>query len=536
MASNDQQDSVSKEKDGSALARYALCLFSSLYTFAFVGALFGWGPMQRMLEGSGAFSYMCPSSSTVACSVQSQTIVNIGFMAVTFSIVTPLIGHAIDHYGAATVAYGMSTCGIVGSGLIVVAAATQTSWLYWICFALLALTTFSGSLLSVQVGLFFHGHTQVRVIMWLNALFDAGSVTYLLLWMIEGYLGANFAVVALVYFGVAILLFVPASYFWTITVPQDLQQHEHFAPGETESFHTADGVHPDTADEVARSETTAQSLQESLRLFMESKMDPSILKDVVDSRRGSLRPPGGSVAISSSVPLKVIYGAIPETDDSGERDNGEDVLVAERSAKEQLFSGPFISLTVFFAISMISCTWSLMTAADFLASLGDDGTYLKIFTLMQPASILCLPLVDAIVRFFGFGAAFQAVNSINFIYIFIKCTSTNLNVQIVTFFAVAAVRCFLYATTYSFLPSLLSADVVGRGTGLISFVGGIASFMNIPLNSLASSGDFLTPNLIYLVAVIPCTIAAYQVQGTIRRENEIKNARLRGAAVRVSLM
>jgi hypothetical protein len=226
-----------------------------------------------------------------------------------------------------------------------------------------------------------------------------------------------------------------------------------------------------------------------------------------------------------------MYGSIPENPLEGDNSN---VLLAERSAKEQLLSAPFISLTAFFAISMISCTWSLMSAADFLATLGDDGTYLKIFTLMQPASILFLPLVDVIVRHYGFGAAFQAVNLINFVYIFIKCTSTNLHLQVITFIMVAAVRCFLYATTYSYLPSFLSSDVVGRGTGLMSFVGGLASFLNIPLNCLAESGDFFTPNLTYLLAVIPCTLAARYVEQTIQRENGIKEARQKGTAVPVS--
>ena len=521
MANNQKCSHLSVVNDRTGFARSALCVYASLYTFAFVGALFGWGPMQRMLEGSSAFAYKCPT--TGVCTSQSQTIVNLGFLASTFSIVTPLIGHAIDHFGAAAVSYGMSLSGMLGSGLIVVAASSQINWLYWVCFALLALTTFSGSLLSVQVGLYFQGHTQVRIIMWLNALFDAGSVSYLFLWMIQEYFRVSFVTVASIYFILAVLLFVPASYCWTVAVPEE----QHFILEETESFHSAD-EHP----EVDRSETTT-SASDSLRLFMESKMDPSLLHEVVDSRRGSLRAASvGSNRASTGIPLHVIYGSIPENQSEGEND----ILLAERSAKEQFLSAPFISLTMFFAISMVSCSWSLMTAADFLASLGDDGTYLKIFTLMQPASVLFLPLVDAIVRYCGFGTAFQAVNLINFVYILIKCTSNNLRLQVVTFIMVAAVRCFLYATTFSFFPSLISADVVGRGTAIICFVGGLASFLNIPLNGLAESGNFFTPNLVYLVAVLPCTLAARYVQRTIQRENEIKEARKKDAAVRVSIL
>jgi hypothetical protein len=263
---------------------------------------------------------------------------------------------------------------------------------------------------------------------------------------------------------------------------------------------------------------------DSLRLFMESKMDYTLLTEVVSSRRGSL---GSSIRSSaaSRLPPAYIYGSIREEHESFMDDDGEYLLLADKSAKEQLLSTPFIMLNLFFSLSMISCNWSLITAADFLASLGDDGRYLKIFTLCQPASILALPLVDWIVNHHGFGAAFQAVNLINFVYILIKCTSTNLHLHVVTFLMVAAVRCFLYATTFSFLPSLLSADVVGRGTGVLAMVGGLASFLNIPLNGLASGGDFLTPNLIYLFAVFPCAFAARSVKRTIDRESEIKASR-----------
>lgn len=477
--------------------------------------------MQRMLEQAGAFSYMCSPSTDDGCPSQAQAIVTIGFLATTFSIVTPLVGQAVDSYGAPTVSYGMSAAGILGSLLLVVAAATDTSWLYWLSFALLALTTFTGSLLSVQVGIFFQGHTQVRVIMWLNALFDAGSVSYLFLWIIQDYFAMSFVTVAFIYFVLAVVLFVPSAYYWTIATPEQ----DHFVPEE------ADRVlqHREDNEEGDKSETTS-SVTESLRFFQESKMDYTMLKEVVDSRRGSLRESMRSSG-ASKLPSAVIYGSIQEEGDTNEEAY---VLLAERSARDQLLSTPYILLVFFFSVSQISCNWSLITAADFLASLGDDGTYLKLFTLAQPASILALPLVDVIIRVYGFGAAFQCVNLINFAYILIKCTSTNLHLQTVTFFMVAAVRCFLYATTFSFLPSLLSADVVGRGTGFLYMVGGLACFLNIPLNSLAARGGFFLPNVFYLISVLPCTLAVWYVQKTIARENESKEARKNGAAVRVS--
>ena len=550
--SDDEKDTTTTSSSSTTLfsSRHALAVFASLYTFVFVGAPFGWGPMQRLLESSGAFSYLCDDSppteegsgsssdgdgdddeASYSCPQQSQTIINIGFMAICLSIVTPIIGHAIDDFGAPAVSYFMGICGLMGSGLLVLAAAAlhHMDWLYLVCFALLGLTTFAGSLLSVQVGLFFMGRMQVRIIMWLNALFDAGSVSYLFLWLIQEAFDLSFVSVAAIYFLLAVLLFVPACYFWTVAEPE--MEGEPFKKSvETNPLLIAQRE----SDEAAAHSETTGSVTESLRLFMESKMDYTLLTEVVSSRRGTLGA-GFREAdpTATHLPPAYIYGSIREEHESFMDDEGKYVLLSEKTATEQLLSTPFIILNFFFSVSQISCNWSLITAADFLASLGDDGTYLKIFTLMQPASILALPLVDWTVNRYGFGAAFQAVNLINFVYIFIKCTSTNLALHVLTFFMVAAVRCFLYATAFSFLPLLLSADVVGRGTGFLYMIGGLASFLNIPLNFLASSGDFLIPNLIYLVAVFPCAYATWYIQLTIDKEAEIKESRENGGIVKV---
>lgn len=479
--------------------RYALLTLASLYTFFFVGAPFGWGPMQRMLELAGAFAYLCDEDSDAdSCAEQSQTLINIGFMTSTLSVVTPLLGTAIDRYGAPTVAYFMCGCGLLGSGLLVVVSALHTSassWMYWIAFGLLGLETFTGSLLSVQVGLLFRDVTQIRIIMWLNSLFDAGSVSYLLLWTVQESLDWTFVQVAGLYFGIGLTLYIPAVYYWTISAKEDDPNSQSAVKNsEWERLHQQEA-----ADDG--SEESTLSVSQSLRFYQQSHVVMSMQYSIV----------------SRNPFPDTIYGSINE-----DIEDENHVLVADRKPMEQLLSMPYIMLVFFFAVSQISCNWSLITAADFLASLGDNGLYLKIFTLMQPASVLSLPLVDSVVQRYGFGAAFQAVNGINFIYILIKCTSTSLHWQVITFLCVAVVRCFLYACVFSFLPQLLSPDVVGRGTGFLAMVGGLASVANIALSSLTKLNGFFIPNVIYLCAVFPCTGAAWYVNRVIHLEGKIK--------------
>lgn len=449
-----------------ASSRYGLLFFATLYTFFFVGALFGWGPMQRLLEGSGAFHSKCndndvdvdvdvdttsTSTTTTTCPAQSTTIININFIAVCTNTMTPLIGQAIDHYRAPTVAtYFMAPCALIGSGLMVVAAFLQFDALYYVAFCLLGLATFTGSLLSVQVGLYFSGTMQVRVIMFLNALFDAGSVTYLLLWGLESFFGFNFFQVTVVYFCLALCQYSGAVYFWNVATPEkDMQGLD-----ESQAF--------------LQAKEHDETVMESLRDYQAAHMDNSReIQHMLMSYR--------SERTASPKPLATVYGSTEYDNGDKTTEPSEHVLLADRPPREQLLSTPFCMMTLFFSINMISTNWALTTAADFLASLGDTGKYLSLFTLLQPASILALPVVDATVQYGGFGAAFQMVNLLTFIYISIKLTVEDLNWQTIHFVLVAVVRCYLFAVSFSFLPRLLGPQVVGKATGIMYMVGGVST-------------------------------------------------------------
>jgi hypothetical protein len=533
-------------------ARIGLCIFATLYTFFFVGALFGWGPMQRMLESAGAFDYQCTDDNQDQdeyfkhCAKQSNTIIQINFVATATNTLTPFMGQAIDRWGAPAVAtYFMSPCAILGSGVVAYTAFRSynagTDLLYFVGFSLLGLATFSGSLLNVQVGLYFGGTLQVRVIMFLNALFDAGSVTYLLLWYIlESYEEVSFATICLSYFFLALFCYIGAIFFWNTATPlefladevvslsidnneqtplleivpgQQQQQHQENEDGPTgSSYETSMNVHL---------MHKRQQVRESLREFQAAHMENSEeIRSTLLSYRSSFAGEGRGLTTEVGSTLEI------NDKDTDNKPDTDYILIADRSPKDQILSLPYIMLTLFFSINMVSCNWTLATAADFLASLGDDdGTYLRLFTIFQPASILALPLVDATVHKFGFGTAFQCVNALTFIYILIKLTSDNLNMQVVTFAMVAVIRCYLYAVTFSFLPRLLSADAVGKGTGLLYMVGGVASFVNIPLNNMVLKTGFFPPNLLYCILTIPTTLMALVVQMTIRKEEKAIKAK-----------
>ena len=283
--------------------RYGLLLFATLYTFFFVGALFGWGPMQRLLEGSGAFHSKCTSTAPtdesnqddLTCPAQSTTIINVNFIAICTNTLTPLIGQAIDHYRAPTVAtWFMAPCAVTGSALLVVAATYHLDALYYAAFMLLGLATFTGSLLSVQVGLYFGGTFQVRVIMFLNALFDAGSVTYLLLWGLESLFGLDFVHVTIVYFCLAVCQYGGAIYFWNVATPESVVVN---GDGTDESH----ALILNGNDNKNMRQKHAETVMESLREFQAAHMDNKHEIQAMLTSYRTERATGGRPSVARSV-------------------------------------------------------------------------------------------------------------------------------------------------------------------------------------------------------------------------------------------
>lgn len=482
--------------EGSA-ARLGLLAMATCYTFLFVGAIFGWGPMEVMLEEAGAFASQCAPDEPLPCAKQTETIINIGMVAICTNVATPFAGFAIDKFTGPNVAtYYMSPMAIGGSALVSYAAFNigKYDYLFWVGFSMLGLATFCGSLLSVQVGLYFSGQTSTRIIMFLNALFDAGSVTYLFLLYGITLAGMSLGQVTFIYFIVACVCYGLGIVFWNTAKP------------ESETGFSLDDQGLDEEEKLLiQKETIAVS--ESLREYAAGHgANGKELAKTLTSYRESLRP--------SSRP-ETKYGSI----ESGGADSGY-VMICDRSPKDQLLSAPFINLVLFFSFNMLSCNWTLTTAAAFLNDLGDNGLYLSIFTMAQPASVLAVPLVDMIVGKYGFGGAFFSTNCFAAATLLIKLFFTNLNIVVLHGVFVAVMRCFLYAGTFSYLPNLLGPSTVGSGAGILSAFGGFLSFLNIPLNTLSAKYGFGPINVFYLAVCVPTFIMGNIVAQTVKKENK----------------
>jgi hypothetical protein len=203
------------------------------------------------------------------------------------------------------------------------------------------------------------------------------------------------------------------------------------------------------------------------------------------------------------------------------------IPVAQREGRAQLTATPTLLVYLFFALQAGICNWTLFTERVFLASLGDDDTgnmYLMIFTLLTPVSILGVPVVDWVILHFGWTAAFQTTNLLAASFLVIMLASDNLNVQIIHFVIFSFYRTFLFGVSFSFLPTLISGDMVGKGVGFMNFSAGIVSLCLIPLSSLATKNEsYDIPNLIFLSLVVPAAVTIQILGRYIRLEKVAKD-------------
>jgi hypothetical protein len=338
------------------------------------------------------------------CPAQTNALLNVGFLGIMTQVTSPLLGWIADHYGAPALVNIMAVTCWIGLSLMLVAAETGLDRLFYVAFSCLGLTTMMGVVLMVQTGLYFTGRTRRRVISALNALFDAGSITYLGLWGIGEGTGASLGTITGGYLVLAVIAFGGGAYFWNFAIPdKDLEE-------EGDMTKKAMMGHYDTTGHNERESGAVKGPSQS-RLETDLGDPPA----PADHDAASPKPE----STKDTKPREDITTSDDLDDDKPKRY----IRIAERSSRQQLTSEAYILLVVFFSLHNCGGQWNLSTQRDFLASLGDDDAgnkYLTIFTLLMPASVVGLPFVDAVVTYFGFIGGLQVVNLLGLAYTIIK--------------------------------------------------------------------------------------------------------------------
>jgi hypothetical protein len=196
--------------------RMGLVVFSALYTVFYSGALFGWGPMQLMLEDDGAFGAKCSTNEEeYPCGQQTILLSQVFFVATLMSLFSPLLGYLSDSIGALFLMQLLTLFTLLGIAIVMIGSATDTYQLLFIGFSFIGLAFYSSCVMTVKTGLVMGGGaSQRRVISLLNTLIDAGTLAFFLLRLIQEKVDASFLAMMGGYLGGAVFCFGGAVYFW----------------------------------------------------------------------------------------------------------------------------------------------------------------------------------------------------------------------------------------------------------------------------------------------------------------------------------
>ena len=239
--------------------RNFLFALTCVYVFWYAGAFFGYGPMQLMLERQGAFSSLCDDAdlpdddqvantgtgtTTTTCSEQNAMLLNVQFVAQLTMMASPLLGAWCDKNGPAEVVGGLFVSGALGILLLAIATSNLSiDWLLFPSFLCSGLMAQIAGMMTVQTGLIFdRPRTRNRVISALNALYDAGAITYLILWYIDTNTVLTLPTISALNLALFVVVVGSAIMGWyKITDKRDVSEHESQRLSSQDNNNNVDG-------------------------------------------------------------------------------------------------------------------------------------------------------------------------------------------------------------------------------------------------------------------------------------------------------
>lgn len=493
-------------------ARIRLFVFMCFAALAFGGATFGWGPMQIILEENGNYGHLCAGddsgAGTTSCPEQRSALLLVSTITSFMFVTAPFWGYLIDHRGP--------LLGIILSSLLVwtgLSCLTIASFfpgraidpLLYLAFICLMTVSILSNILFIHAGLVFDKpESTQRAISILNTLFDAGALTYLILYQMTLALTTQTAPgwVLVGYLGLSVIVYGGAVWSWQRVSKEDTGRlQSNYSTREEDRIVKEGGqdsplslamISADSTEDVSRSDADGKG-------------------DFQDNELENGLPASKTAACTDGSP----------------NSNEADVPISELPPSRQLRTRMFILHAIFFGIVAARNTFVLATAKSFLAYLGDDDyLYLKIFTLLQPASILGLPVMNWVIKKKGYHVALQCINVLGLLHGIIQVSTNNLNIQVLGFLIFSFYRCFVLAICFGFLPTYLGMTVVGRGAGILTLSKGIMCAVNIPLAVVAINrldGNFFWPNLALTLVSIPCVAMAWYIGWDIQRNEQAKD-------------
>lgn len=470
-----------KEEKQRDIYRWGLLIFTTLYVFFFAGAYYGYGPMILMLLRDDAFRSECDDVTTdtttttnptdAYCPDQMSSLLNVHFVGMVMQIWSPILGAFADKRGPMITMILTTVLAMVGVILLIISRTFAIDWILYPSFISLQLVSCCASI------------------------------------MINGPTGSYFAKQT------------------ETGVKKEEQEKDNEEEGITEE---------QQQQQIVQQEQISDKLRRRVIGFMNNIFDGGsitylIMWEIMKSNpKLTLEATSiGYLALGVVIfggalffwkRLLDYYKSTEQEEQETEEETAppptkEELKAANKEDWKILREPSYLWLVAMFTIHQCRNTFNLTSQEAFLAYLGDDDRYIEIFAYILPASIIGFPAVDYILDKYGYHVGLQSINVLAAIHGIIQVSSNNLNVQIVGFVAFSFYRCFIFSIIFAFNAVILPGKVLGKASGIMFTVSGLAMFVNIPLGDTAIQkwgGNFFIPNLIYTIAIVPCFFCAWR--------------------------
>lgn len=430
------------------LNAWCVVVLNLVLLFLFSGTIFGWAPLQLLLEDEGIYGDMCSATEASTCESRADRFLFLYSLGSTAAVLSASpSGFLIDRLGPApccVLSAVLETGGILLLGL--------SNDKGFDAFGVGCVMVGAGGtliLINAMTSVFIVPMSYMPLVStWFNILFDASSVTFLALYQFYKRVGLSRDIVFCSYAVLCAILHVALFVAW-VSGPTDILM----------AVQAAEARNARATEEAATQLASADVLGVSRPGEEAPKEGKSVHKSpsVADGRSKS--------KVCAQPPL-----------------HGQPL-------RQQLWSFEFVFAVVFMITNIFRSNAYLGTIKELLEDLGDgekDYLYTQVFALSLPASILFAPLISVCLRRRGFGDSFLLTSVLGLAWNGIALVE-HLPLQVLAFVAFTNFRACLYAVYFTYMVHTFGSRTSSTAIGIVGFAASGMNFAIWPIATLLTS-------------------------------------------------
>jgi LAT3 family solute carrier family 43 protein 3 len=443
----------------------------SIGVLLYTGSLFGFAPMQLMLQDEGQYEEHCSAAEILDefCPGQQNRLQIMYTAAVlTFGMANFPAGIFLDHLGPlwTVVVAGVA---VVGGNFIFAFSDSQDFDAFVLAYVVLA---FGGSFLQLAAIVSGFLTKDVHQRSWYvavnNCLFDSSSVIYLFFYFWNRGAGASRQTILIVFALVGVVAFTAMGISWKFSAPT-------------------------LAAAMSQNEQDKNDHGDGVENKSQGKAADAMEMDVLPGNQG------GSAAVEVVKKEKTVA----KQQEKASLHSEDDVYLRNLSFKQQIQSYFFWYIAAIMAIQVPRTIMYLGTAEDQLRFIDPDQaeTYVTIFTLMNPASFVLAPFIGPFLSTHSFSTTFFIVHCL-FLGFGVCVLIPVIEVQLLAFTFFTAGRSLVFSSMAFAILQINGPSSMGKSFGVLQIIASSMSglsYFGVAWTNNEEGGDYFKMNLFLLI-------------------------------------